>query len=248
MLKLVEAENTVKQARLVVKRSQDAVHGGEMELEDLRALPTSQETNSDIEFLEDELATLKRIAVGAAGDFYDAKRQLKAATLAAKDAEFSVGQAEDAYLIEKRDLSAVEERITVAHRAFDEVKTRLEALVGEMPAEQRSALTQSLEPAVNSDFMLVNIDAEHLQTIRDESYSVKQIQFLAQALRAEAKYKQFAVATGDRRFLDKGARKKERFLSEIDRLAAEKFDAEQRGTSAFGIASHPDGKSENTQK
>ena len=108
LLKLVEAENTVKQARLVVKRSQDAVHGGEMALEDLRALPTSQETNSDIEFLEDELATLKRIAVGAAGDFHDAKRQLKAATLAAKDAEFSVGQAEDAYLIEKRDLSALE--------------------------------------------------------------------------------------------------------------------------------------------
>ena len=76
---------------------------------------------------------------------------------------------------------------------------------------------------------------------------MKQIQFLAQALRAEAKYKQFAVATGDRRFLDKGARKKERFLSEIDRLAAEKFDAEQSGTSAFGIASHPDGKSVNTQ-
>ena len=48
LIKLVEAENTVKQARLVVKRSQDAVHGGEMELEDLRALPTSQETNSDI--------------------------------------------------------------------------------------------------------------------------------------------------------------------------------------------------------
>ena len=143
---------------------------------------------------------------------------MKAATLAAKDAEFFVGQAEDAYLIEKRDLSAVEERITVAHRAFDEEKTSVEALVGEMPAEQRSALTQSLEPVVNSDFMLVNIDAEHLQTIRDESYSVKQIQFLAQALRAEAKYKQFAVATGDRRFLDKGARKKERFLSDIDRF------------------------------
>ena len=96
--------------------------------------------------------------------------------------------------------------------------------------------------------MLVNIDAEHLQTIRDESYSVKQIQFLAQALRAEAKYKQFAVATGDCRFLDKGARKKERFLSDIDRLAVEKFDAVQRGTSAFGIALHPDGKSANTQK
>ena len=173
---------------------------------------------------------------------------MKAATLAAKDAEFFVGQAEDAYLIEKRELSAVEERITVVHRAFDEEKTRVEALVGEMPAEQRSALTQSLEPAVNSDFMLVNIDAGHLQPIRDEAYSVKQIQFLVQALRAEAKYKQFAVTTGDRRFLDKGARKKERFLSDIDRLAAEKFDAEQRGTSALGIASHPDGKSANTQK
>jgi len=73
---------------------------------------------------------------------------LKAATLAAKDAEFFVGQAEDAYLIEKRDLSAVEERITVAHQAFDKEKTRLEALLGEMPAEQRSALTQSLVPAV----------------------------------------------------------------------------------------------------
>ena len=92
LLKPVEAENTVKRARLVVKRSQDAVHGGEMALEDLRALPTSQETNSDIEFLEDELASLKRIVVGSAGDFHDAKRQLKAATLAAKDAEFSVAR------------------------------------------------------------------------------------------------------------------------------------------------------------
>ena len=72
LLKLVEAENTVKQARLVVKRSQDAFYGGETELEDLRALPTSQETNSNIECLEDELATLKSIAVGSAGDFHDA--------------------------------------------------------------------------------------------------------------------------------------------------------------------------------
>ena len=87
--------------------------------------------------------------------------------------------------------------------------------------------------------MLVNFDVEHLRKIRGEGYSVQQVQYLAQALRAEAEYKQIAVATGDRRYLDKAARKKERFLSEIDRLAAEKYDAEQGGKSAFGIASHP---------
>ena len=248
LLAVLNSERAIDEGKIVAERAMREVEGAQAELDDLRSLPKGQETNSDIAFIEAELVTLRRFATGAESDLLQAMQRLKSAQIEAGTTEILVGRAEDAFLHEKRDLDAVQTRINSAHNAFDEEREKVETLLIALSHGQRSALSRSLENAVNNDFMMVNIDSEHLQTIRDEDYSVQQVQYLARALRAEAEYRQIAEATGDIRILDMGAREKDRFMAEIDRLSAEKYDAGQSGKSAFGIASHPGGKSPSAGK
>jgi len=243
LLAVLNTEQAIDEGKIVFERAMREVEGAEAELEDLRSLPKSQETNSDIAFTEAELVTLRRFAAGAENDFLQAMQRMKTAKIEAATSEVLVGRAEDKFLLEKRELDAVHERINTAHSAFDAEREAVESLLLVLSHEQRTALSRSLEGAVNNDFMTVDIDAEHLRTIRDEDYSVRQVQYLARALKAEAEYRQIAEATGDIRILDMAAREKDRFMAEIDRLEAEKYDDGQGGKSAFGIASHTGGKS-----
>lgn len=239
LLAAIDAERALKQADMVRKRAADDLQGVQAELDDLRALPPSQEINSDLRFIEAELVTLRRIADAAQTDYVEATRKLTLAQRKTDSAETTVAAAEHLFVAEKQDLGAIEEKVIAAHRAFDVERGKVASLLAALSEPQRVALQQSLEPVVKGEQVAVNIDAEHLETIRDEDYSVQQIAYLSQALHAEAQYRQIAAATGDSRVLDKAAREKRRFMAEIDRLAAEKFDAAQGGKSAFGIASHP---------
>jgi hypothetical protein len=238
----LKTEQAIDEGKIVFERAMREVKGAQAELKDLRSLPKSQETSSDIAFIEAELVTLRRFAAGAENDFLQAMQRMKSAQIKADTTEVLVGRAEDKFLLEKRELDAVHERINTAHSAFDAEREAVETVLVALSQEQRTALSRSLDGAVNNDFMTVDIDAKHLRTIHDEDYTVRQVQYLAQALKAEAEYKQIAEATGDRKILDMAAREKDRFMAEIDRLEAEKYDAGQGGKSVFGIASHPGGK------
>ena len=239
LLAAIDSERALKQADIVRKRAVEDLQGALAELDDLRGLPPSQEINSDIGFMEAELVTLRRIADAAQTDYSEATRKLTLAQRNAESEEAVVGAAEHLFIAEKHDLGEIEERVIAAHRAFDEERGKVETLLATLSEPQRVALQVSLEPVVKRGQMPVNIDAEHLQTIRDEDYSAQQIAYFSQALHAEAQYRQIAAVTGDNSVLYKAAQEKQRFMAEIERLAVEKFDAAQGGKSAFGIASHP---------
>ncbi len=242
LLSVLYSEGAVDEAKTVYNRAALEVAGAQAELKDLLALPKSQETNSDIAFVKAELATLQRFTAGAGSDLLQAMRRLKLAQSETASAETFVARAEDEFLLEKQDFDSVHERINAAHRAFDEERANVETALAALSRDQRVTLDRSLTPSVNDDFVQVDIDAEHLRMIHGEAYSVRQVEYLAQALRSEAEYRQIAYSTGDVRILDMAAREKQRFLAEIDRLADEKYDAELGGKSAFGIAAHPGDK------
>ncbi len=242
LLSVLYKEGAVDEAKTVYNRAALEVSGAQAELSDLLALPNSQETNSDIAFVRAELATLQRFAAGAESDLLQAMRRLKSAQSETASAETFVARAKDEFLLEKQNFDTVHVRINAAHRAFDEERANVETALAALSRDQRVTLDRSLTPSVNDDFVQVDIDAEHLRMIHGEAYSVRQVEYLAQALRSEAEYRQIAYSTGDVRILDMAAREKQRFLAEIDRLAAEKYDAELGGKSAFGIAAHPGDK------
>lgn len=240
LLAVFERERALRQAEIVKCRAAEQVATLISELDDLNDLPPSQEVNSDIEFVEEELVTLRNIEAGAGADLVRARLQLETAKQDAASTEGEVEKAEDTFLHEKHKLGVVKESISAANKSFDRERAEVEAVTAALPKEKRDALRRSLRSVLQDDFMLVNIDAEHLKTVQDENYSVRQIEYLTQALRVEAEYKQIAHATGDRRIFDLAVREKQRYLAEIDRLAAEQFDAEQGEKSAFGIASQPE--------
>ena len=239
LLALAEAEVALEQWRKVNAKASQALSYALDELGSLAALPRSQETRSDIAFLEDEIVVLQRDAEGAARELAQARQRVATKRFEAGVAEAVIGSAERTVEEARQLEAALSDEIEKAHRAFDDERQRVSVLVAALSPGQRSALDRTLKPVLDDEFMAVNIDADHLQRAVDEAYTDRQIEYLARALVAEAQLRQFTAFKGDDSYLEHAAREKERYLSEIERIEAEKFDALHDGKSAFGIASDP---------
>lgn len=236
----VEAEKAVAAARRVHDQAADALAAAEAERASVAALPPSQENKSELASIEAEIAKLRQDMQLAAEDLYRAQNRLKVARARLADAEKTIGKAEQNEALKRRRVASIEQRISAAQGVFDSERAKVVPLVAALSPAQREALQQSLGSFVKDRFVAVNIDASHLKRIVDDTYNTEQIQYLAKALRVEAEYRQFAALTGNDHLRHKAEREKARYLAEIDRLEAEKYDERLGGRSAFGVAAHPE--------
>lgn len=126
--------------------------------------------------------------------------------------------------------------------AIDQEDTDTAALVEELSDDQVVALNRSLNNAVSSK-LIVNIDAEHLQTILDGEYDKRQIMALTTGLEGEARFTSKAAwfedkaeETGNDKFLEKAERFREKAATQKDKFLskAERFGG--TGDNAGGMA------------
>lgn len=211
----------------------------EKELKRLRALPSSQEAQADIDALQAELLTLETNASGARRDLVRVKEKLERTREKAGIAENTVGDAQVRFQSVRNEVDAAETEIAALEEALAREQGAAERVAESLSDEQLIAFNQSLGNA-QAGVGLVNIDAAHVQAAIDENYSPMQIQYLVRALETEAKFIQIAATTGYARFLDTAQREKEKLLSQIDYLEAEKFDVRQGANGALAIASGRD--------
>lgn len=244
----IGTENAVATTQRVHDEAARALAAAKAEREAVAALEASQENNSEIDFIDSEIARLRQQLQLAAEDLYRAENRFEAARYRLAAAEKAVAPTERDEMTARRQVASIEGRIAAAHTQFDAERARVVAVVAELSAVQRSALQRSLGSLVKDQFVAVNIDASHLRRVVDNAYNPAQIRLLAKALRVDAEFRQFAVLTGNSTLRNKVEREKARYMAEIDRLEAEKYDEQLGGRSAFGVASHPSGDTPEKKK
>ncbi|NKB57368.1 MAG: hypothetical protein GKS00_13660 [Alphaproteobacteria bacterium] len=95
LLKAVNAEATVTDARNALNGVNMELRIAKSELKTLKALPVSQENATDIDDLEIEVAALQIILEGVKGDLMQADEELTTARFSAADAETAIARAEN---------------------------------------------------------------------------------------------------------------------------------------------------------
>jgi predicted nucleic acid-binding Zn-ribbon protein len=170
----------------------------------------------------------------------DAEEALAMAQADATEAADAVAAAEEDVAAAEMDVADAQSEVDTVNAAVMEAEAAVQAILDEiegteelvaaMSDKQVFALYRSLNNAIQTGLLPLDLDVEMLQRIVDENLGNREIQALTNGFEQEARFEMLAMrfeakaeATGDDQFLDKadrargkGAAQKEKFLARLD--------------------------------